>query len=227
MDADYSQIELRILAHYSEDPNLLKAFREGMDIHTMTASQVFHMAPEKVTSLERSRAKEVNFGIVYGMSEFGLSENLGISRKTAKLYIDSYFENYPNVKSFMEGKIQECRDQGYVTTVLGRKRFIPDIQASNFQVRSFAERTAMNTPIQGSAADLIKLAMLKVYREIKEKNLKSRLILQVHDELLVDTTPDEIEIIETLVKTNMEAALDLSVPMLVEIHAGPSWYETK
>lgn len=227
MDADYSQIELRILAHYSEDPNLLKAFREGMDIHTMTASQVFHMAPEKVTSLERSRAKEVNFGIVYGMSEFGLSENLGISRKTAKLYIDSYFENYPNVKSFMEGKIQECRDQGYVTTVLGRKRFIPDIQASNFQVRSFAERTAMNTPIQGSAADLIKLAMLKVYREIKERNLKSRLILQVHDELLVDTTPDEIDIIETLVKTNMEAALDLSVPMLVEIHAGPSWYETK
>lgn len=227
VDADYSQIELRILAHYSNDPNLIKAFREGLDIHTMTASQVFNMAPEKVTSLERSRAKEVNFGIVYGMSDFGLSENLGIPRKTAKLYIDSYFENYPNVKAFMEGKIQECRDQGYVTTLLGRKRFIPDIQASNFNVRSFAERTAMNTPIQGSAADLIKLAMIKVYREIKERQLKSRLILQVHDELLVDTVPEELEAVEALVKRNMEDAMALAVPMLVEIHAGPSWYETK
>ncbi len=227
VDADYSQIELRILAHYAEDPNLIKAFKEGIDIHTMTASQVFNMPFEKVTSLERTRAKEVNFGIVYGMSDFGLSENLGISRKMAKLYIDSYFENYPNVKGFMDGKIQECRDQGYVTTVLGRKRYIPDIQASNFNVRSFAERTAMNTPIQGSAADLIKLAMIKVYHEIKERGLKSRLILQVHDELIVDTAPDEIEIIDALVKVNMEEALSLSVPMLVEIHAGPNWYETK
>ncbi len=227
VDADYSQIELRILAHYSEDPNLLKAFREGMDIHTMTASQVFNMAPEKITSLERSRAKEVNFGIVYGMSDYGLAENLGIPRKTAKLYIDSYFDNYPNVKTFMDGKIQECRDQGYVTTILGRKRFIPDIQASNFNVRSFAERTAMNTPIQGSAADLIKLAMILVYREIKAKGLKSKLILQVHDELLVDTVPEELAIVEKLVKDNMEAAMDLLVPMLVEIHAGPNWYETK
>lgn len=227
VDADYSQIELRILAHYAEDPNLIKAFKEGIDIHTMTASQVFNMPFEKVTSLERTRAKEVNFGIVYGMSDFGLSENLGITRKMAKLYIDSYFENYPNVKGFMDGKIQECRDQGYVTTVLGRKRYIPDIQASNFNVRSFAERTAMNTPIQGSAADLIKLAMIKVYHEIKERGLKSRLILQVHDELIVDTAPDEIEIIDALVKVNMEEALNLSVPMLVEIHAGPNWYETK
>lgn len=227
VDADYSQIELRILAHYAEDPNLIKAFKEGIDIHTMTASQVFNMPFEKVTSLERTRAKEVNFGIVYGMSDFGLSENLGITRKMAKLYIDSYFENYPNVKGFMDGKIQECRDQGYVTTVLGRKRYIPDIQASNFNVRSFAERTAMNTPIQGSAADLIKLAMIKVYHEIKQRGLKSRLILQVHDELIVDTAPDEIEIIDALVKINMEEALSLSVPMLVEIHAGPNWYETK
>lgn len=227
VDADYSQIELRILAHYSEDPNLLKAFREGLDIHTMTASQVFNMAPEKITSLERSRAKEVNFGIVYGMSDYGLAENLNIPRKTAKLYIDSYFDNYPNVKTFMDSKIQECRDQGYVTTILGRKRFIPDIQASNFNVRGFAERTAMNTPIQGSAADLIKLAMILVYREIKAKGLRSKLILQVHDELLVDTVPEELEIVEKLVKDNMEAAMDLLVPMLVEIHAGPSWYETK
>lgn len=227
VDADYSQIELRILAHYSEDPNLIKAFKEGLDIHTITASQVFNMPLEKVTSLERGRAKAVNFGIVYGMSDFGLSENLGIPRKTAKLYIDSYFENYPNVKSFMEGKIEECRDQGYVTTVLGRRRYIPDIQASNFQVRSFAERTAMNTPIQGSAADLIKLAMIKVYREIEARNLKSKLILQVHDELIVDTAMDEVDMINELVKRNMEEALTLNVPMLVEIHSGPSWYETK
>lgn len=226
-DADYSQIELRILAHYSADPNLLKAFREGIDIHTMTASQVFNMPVEKITSLERSRAKEVNFGIVYGMSDFGLSENLGITRKMAKLYIDSYFENYPNVKAFMEGMIEACRDQGYVTTLLGRKRFIPDITASNFQVRSFAERTAMNTPIQGSAADLIKLAMIKVYRELKAKGLKSRLILQVHDELIVDTDPSEIEIVGEIVKRNMEDAMDLLVPLLVEIHSGPNWYETK
>lgn len=227
VDADYSQIELRILAHYSEDPNLIKAFKEGLDIHTITASQVFNMPVEKITSLERGRAKAVNFGIVYGMSDFGLSENLGIPRKTAKLYIDSYFENYPNVKSFMEGKIEECRDQGYVTTVLGRKRYIPDIQASNFQVRSFAERTAMNTPIQGSAADLIKLAMIKVYREIESRGLKSKLILQVHDELIVDTAIEEVDIINELVKRNMEDAMTLSVPMLVEIHSGPSWYETK
>lgn len=227
VDADYSQIELRILAHYSGDPNLIKAFKEGLDIHTITASQVFNMPLDKVTSLERGRAKAVNFGIVYGMSDFGLSENLGIPRKTAKLYIDSYFENYPNVKSFMEGAIEACRDQGYVTTLLGRRRYIPDIQASNFQVRSFAERTAMNTPIQGSAADLIKLAMILVYRELEERQLKSRLILQVHDELIVDTLPEELEVVTDIVKRNMEEAMSLLVPMLVEIHSGPSWYETK
>ncbi len=227
VDADYSQIELRILAHYSDDPNLVKAFNEGQDIHTITASQVFNMPVEKITSLERGRAKAVNFGIVYGMSDFGLSENLGIPRKTAKLYIDSYFENYPNVKSFMEGKIEECRDQGYVTTILGRRRYIPDIQASNFQVRSFAERTAMNTPIQGSAADLIKLAMIKVYNEIESRGLKSKLILQVHDELIVDTVIEEVEVIDEIVKRNMEDAMTLKVPMLVEIHSGPNWYETK
>lgn len=227
VDADYSQVELRILAHYADDPNLKKAFVEGIDIHTMTASQVFGMPVDKVTSLERSRAKEVNFGIVYGMSDFGLSENLGIPRKTAKLYIDSYFESYPNVKGFMDSKIEECRDQGYVTTILGRKRFIPDINASNFQVRSFAERTAMNTPIQGSAADLIKLAMIKVYQELKERQLKSKLILQVHDELIVDTVPEELEIVSELVKRNMQDALALKVPLLVDIHSGPSWYDTK
>lgn len=227
VDADYSQVELRILAHYADDPNLKKAFVEGIDIHTMTASQVFGIPVEKVTSLERSRAKEVNFGIVYGMSDFGLSENLGIPRKTAKLYIDSYFESYPNVKGFMDSKIEECRDQGYVTTILGRKRFIPDINASNFQVRSFAERTAMNTPIQGSAADLIKLAMIKVYQELKARGLKSKLILQVHDELIVDTVPEELEVVSELVKRNMQDAMSLHVPLLVDIHSGPSWYDTK
>lgn len=227
VDADYSQVELRILAHYADDPNLKKAFIEGIDIHTMTASQVFGIPVENITSLERSRAKEVNFGIVYGMSDFGLSENLGIPRKTAKLYIDSYFDNYPNVKGFMDSKIEECRDQGYVTTILGRKRFIPDINASNFQVRSFAERTAMNTPIQGSAADLIKIAMIKVYKELKERKLKSKLILQVHDELIVDTVPEELDIVSELVKRNMQEALELKVPLLVDIHSGQSWYDTK
>ncbi len=227
VDADYSQVELRILAHFTKDPNLIKAFKEGIDIHTMTASQVFDLPVEKVTSLERSRAKEVNFGIVYGMSDFGLSENLGIPRKTAKLYIDSYFEKYPNVKGFMDGTIELCRDQGYVTTILGRKRYMPDINASNFQLRSFAERTAMNTPIQGSAADLIKLAMILVYKEIKEKGLKSRLILQVHDELIVDTVPTELPVVEELLKRNMENALNLEVPLLVEAHSGASWYDTK
>ncbi len=233
IDADYSQIELRILAQMSGDDNLIKAFTENIDVHSMTASQVFDVALEDVTPLERSRAKEVNFGIVYGMSDFGLSENLGITRKEAKLYIENYFAKYPKVKEYMDSMVEYCKENGYVTTILNRRRYIPEIHHKNFNLRSFGERTAMNTPIQGSAADVIKIAMLKVYNAIKEKELKSKLILQVHDELIIDTHPDEIEIVKELLRENMETAADdimtesFKVPLKVDMNEGGSWYDTK
>jgi DNA polymerase-1 len=227
LDADYSQIELRILAHYAMDDLLIYAFKEHHDIHTLTAAQVFDLPVERVTSLERSRAKEVNFGIVYGMSDYGLSENLGISRKEAKLYIDNYFKKYPNVKKYLDDTIEKCRSLGYVTTLLNRKRFIPDINSKNFNIRSFAERTAMNTPIQGSAADIIKIAMVRVYRDLKEGGFRSRLILQVHDELLIDCVPDELEAVEVLLKRDMEEAIQLEVPLEIDMKSGANWYETK
>lgn len=234
IDADYSQIELRILAQMSGDDNLIKAFTENIDVHSMTASQVFDVALEDVTPLERSRAKEVNFGIVYGMSDFGLSENLGITRKEAKLYIENYFAKYPKVKEYMDSMVEYCKENGYVTTILNRRRYIPEIHHKNFNLRSFGERTAMNTPIQGSAADVIKIAMLKVYNAIKEKKeLKSKLILQVHDELIIDTHPDEIEIVKELLRENMETAADdimtesFKVPLKVDMNEGGSWYDTK
>jgi DNA polymerase-1 len=227
VDADYSQIELRILAHLSQDENLLKAYRENIDIHTLTASQVFDIPLDEVTSKERGEAKGVNFGIVYGISDYGLSENLRISRKKAKLYIENYFIKYSTVKSYLDKLVFDCRDKGYVETIMGRKRAIPEINASNFMRRNFAERTAMNTPIQGSAADIIKIAMIKVYRELKERNLSSKLILQVHDELIVDTTENEIEIVKDIVKRNMENAVELSIPLTVDMNVGDSWYETK
>jgi DNA polymerase-1 len=227
VDADYSQIELRILAHMSEDDNLLRAFNEEIDVHALTASQVFNLPLEEVSSLERSRAKEVNFGIVYGMSDFGLSENLNISRAEAKTYIDQYFEKYHKVKSFMDTTIERCREEGYVTTLFDRKRQIPEINHKNFNLRSFAERTAMNTPIQGTAADIMKIAMIKVHAELKERQLKSKLILQVHDELIVDTVSDELDIVKDIVERNMEEAAQLSVPLKVDLNVGNSWFETK
>lgn len=227
MDADYSQIELRVLAHMSEDPNLIKAFNENIDVHTMTASQVFGLPIEEVTSTERSRAKEVNFGIVYGMSDFGLAESLKISRYEAKEYIDQYFEKYKGVKKYMDDTVKECRENGYVKTIFNRRRYIPDIKNSNFNIRSFGERTARNTPIQGSAADIIKLAMIKVYNELNERNLKSKLILQVHDELIIDVFEDEIEIVEEILVNNMEKATKLIVPLKVDMKVGESWFETK
>jgi DNA polymerase-1 len=227
LDADYSQIELRILAHYAMDDLLIYAFKEHHDIHTLTAAQVFDLPVERVTSLERSRAKEVNFGIVYGMSDYGLSENLGISRKEAKLYIDNYFKKYPNVKKYLDDTIEKCRSLGYVTTLLNRKRYIPDIHSKNFNIRSFAERAAMNTPIQGSAADIIKIAMVRVYRDLKEGGFRSRLILQVHDELLIDCVPDELEAVEVLLKRDMEKAIQLEVPLEIDMKSGANWYETK
>jgi DNA polymerase-1 len=188
---------------------------------------VFGVPEEDVTSLERSRAKEVNFGIVYGMSDYGLSENLKISRKEAKEYIDGYFANYPNVKGYMDSQIDYCKENGFITTIFNRRRFIPEINSKNFNIRSFAERTAMNTPIQGSAADIIKIAMVKVYNKLKEENLKSRLILQVHDELIIDTDMDELEKVKEILVNSMESAAELLVPLSVDLNVGDSWYETK
>lgn len=227
LDADYSQIELRVLAHMSEDENLIKAFKEGEDIHTLTASQVFNVPVDEVTSLERGRAKAVNFGIVYGISDYGLSENLNITRKEAKKYIDEYLKKYKGVKGYMDRAIKDGKEKGYVTTIFNRRRYIPELKSRNFNVRSFGERTAMNTPIQGSAADIIKIAMIKVFNELKKQNLKSKLILQVHDELIIDVHKDEIEVVKKLLKENMENAIKLNVPLLVDMNIGDSWYDTK
>ncbi len=233
IDADYSQIELRVLAQMSEDANLIKAFSENIDVHAMTASQVFGVPIDAVSSLERSRAKEVNFGIVYGMSDYGLSENLKITRKEAKLYIDSYFDKYPKVKEYMDSIVAFCKENGYVTTLLNRRRYIPEINHKNFNLRSFGERTAMNTPIQGSAADIIKIAMLKVYKALKDEKLKSKLILQVHDELIIDTHPDEVDQVKKLLRENMENAAEdvieggFMIPLKVDMNVGDSWYDTK
>ncbi|TCO80010.1 DNA polymerase I [Marinisporobacter balticus] len=227
LDADYSQIELRVLAHISKDPNFIEAFHKEQDIHTATASKVFNMPMEEVTSLERSRAKAVNFGIVYGISDYGLSENLHITKKEAQKYIDEYFNKYTGVKAYMENIVIEGKEKGYVTTMLNRRRYIPELKDKNFNVRSFGERTAMNTPIQGSAADIIKIAMIKVYEELKNRNLKSKLILQVHDELIIEVHKDEIEEVKEILKSQMEHALHLDVPLKVDMNIGSSWYETK
>ncbi len=227
VDADYSQIELRILADMSDDPMLKKAYNEKIDIHALTASQVFETPLEDVTPLLRSRAKAVNFGIIYGMSDYGLSENLHIDRKTAKNYIDNYFKKYPNVKSFMNSTIEQCKETGYAETLFGRKRFIPEIKNKNYNIRQYGERMAMNTPIQGTAADIIKVAMVKVYHALKTENLKSQLILQVHDELIIDTLPEELERVKSLLRTCMREAADLSVPLVVDMQTGDSWYDAK
>lgn len=227
LDADYSQIELRVLAHLSNDPMLIEAFTNALDVHTLTASQVFHIPENEVTNLQRSRAKEVNFGIVYGMGDFGLSENLGISRKDAKLYIENYFKSYPRVKGFMDEIIEACKDNGYVETILNRRRAVPEINSSNFMLRSAAERIARNTPIQGSAADIIKLAMIKVYEALKSNGLKSKLILQVHDELILNVPQNELNQVKQILKSCMENAFNLSVPLKVDMNTGVNWYDAK
>ncbi len=227
VDADYSQIELRILADMSDDPMLKKAYTEEIDIHALTASQVFEVPLDEVTPLLRSRAKAVNFGIIYGMSDYGLSENLHIDRKTAKNYIDNYFKKYPNVKSFMKETVEKCKAEGYSETMFGRKRFIPEIGNKNYNIRQYGERMAMNTPIQGTAADIIKLAMVKVYKQLKAQKLKSELILQIHDELIIDTVPDELARVEELLRTCMREAAELSVPLVVDMQSGESWYDAK
>jgi DNA polymerase-1 len=224
---DYSQIELRVLAHISGDPVLKEAFIENQDIHTRTASEVFGVPMDQVDSEMRRRAKAVNFGIVYGISDFGLSRDLGITRKEAKLYIDSYFARYQGVADYLNRAVAEAKNTGYVTTMLNRRRYLPDIFSSNYNVRSFGERTAMNTPIQGSAADIIKVAMVQVFHLLEDKGYRSKMILQVHDELIFDVVPEELETLAKEIKTLMENAVALDVPLKVDLKWGKDWYQMK
>lgn len=227
VDADYSQIELRVLAHITGDVNMIEAFNKNEDIHASTASKVFGVPINEVTPLLRSKAKAVNFGIVYGIGDFSLSKDLGITRKEARAYIDGYLEKYANVKKYMHDIVVQGKEFGFVTTLFGRRRYLPELKSSNFNIRSFGERIAMNTPIQGSAADIIKIAMVKVYKELKARKLKSRLILQVHDELIIEAHVSEVEEVTTILKESMENAVKLSVPLSVEVKSGSNWYETK
>ena len=227
VDADYSQIELRILAHCSGDEQLIQAYREARDIHRMTASQVFHTPFDEVTDLQRRNAKAVNFGIVYGISSFGLSQDLSITRKEAAQYIEHYFETYPGIKKFLDDCVSNAKEKGYAVTLYGRRRPVPELKSSNFMQRNFGERVAMNAPIQGTAADIIKIAMIGVHGELKKRNLKSRLILQVHDELLIEADESEVDEVKEILKEQMEHAASLSVPLLVDMHTGKNWYEAK
>ncbi|EGL82123.1 DNA polymerase I [Caldalkalibacillus thermarum TA2.A1] len=225
--ADYSQIELRILAHLSQDQGLVEAFRQGEDIHTKTAMDVFHVKRDEVTPLMRRQAKAVNFGIIYGISDYGLSQNLNISRKEAKAFIERYFASYPGVKAYMDQIVKKAREDGYVTTLLHRRRYIPEINSCNFNLRSFAERTAMNTPIQGTAADIIKKAMVEIAERLKEEQLSSKLLLQVHDELVFEVPKSELETMMELVPQVMESTITLAVPLKVDLAYGPTWYDAK
>ncbi len=225
MDADYSQIELRVLAHLSGDEELISAYKSDQDIHKITASKVFNTPMDEVTPLQRRNAKAVNFGIVYGISSFGLSQDLSISRKEAAEYIEQYFATYPKVKEYLDKLVSDAKTNGYITTMFGRRRPIPELSSSNFMQRSFGERVAMNSPIQGTAADIIKIAMIKVWKALKEAGLKSKLILQVHDELLIETRENEIEEVKAILETNMRQAADLKVDLAVDLQVGPNWYE--
>ena len=226
-DADYSQIELRILAHMSGDERLIEAYRESRDIHATTASQVFHVPLEEVTPLQRRNAKAVNFGIVYGISAFGLSEDLSISRKEAKEYIERYFETYPKVKEFLDSLVKQGKEQGYVTTLYGRRRPIPEFKSSNFMQRQFGERVAMNSPIQGTAADIMKIAMIAVDRELRKRGLSSRIVLQIHDELLIETAENEVEEVKEILTDKMKHAANLKVSLEVDAKTGASWFDAK
>ncbi|CAM3790098.1 DNA polymerase I [Marinicrinis lubricantis] len=225
--ADYSQIELRILAHISKDEKLIEAFREDRDIHTKTAMDVFGVSAEQVDSEMRRRAKAVNFGIVYGISDYGLSQNLNITRKEAAAFIEQYFAVFQGVRAFMDDIVKQAKKDGYVSTLLHRRRYLPEINASNFNQRSFAERTAMNTPIQGTAADVIKLAMVQLYNRMQKEKVQSRMLLQVHDELVLEVPPNEMDLMERMVRETMENALELAVPLKVEVSSGKDWYEAK
>jgi DNA polymerase-1 len=225
LSADYSQIELRIMAHLCQDPGLLDAFGNNVDIHSATAAKVFGVSLDDVNSDMRRKAKMVNFGIIYGISAFGLAERLNIPRKEAASIIENYFIQYPLIKDYMDGAIEKARKLGYVETILGRRRYLRDINSQNQTVRGFAERNAINAPIQGSAADMIKLAMIRIHETLNNKKLRSRMVLQVHDELVFDVHKDEAEETKALVKELMENALPLSVPVLVEAGTGHNWLE--
>lgn len=227
VDADYSQIELRVLAHCSGDEQLIKAYREEADIHRITASQVFHVPFDEVTDLQRRNAKAVNFGIVYGISSFGLSQDLSITRKEAAKYIEDYFHTYPGIKAFLDDAVAHAKENGYVKTLFGRRRPVPELASSNFVQRSFGERVAMNAPIQGTAADIMKIAMIGVNKRLKEQKLKSRLVLQVHDELLIEAYHAEIDTVKEILREEMEQAASLDVPLEIDMHTGNNWYEAK
>ena len=227
IDADYSQIELRVLAHISKDEHMINAFKNNEDIHKQAASKVFKTPIEEVTKEQRSDAKAVNFGIVYGISDFGLGEQLGISRKKAKKYIEDYLNEYPGIKKFMEDIIEKAKEQGYVETLFNRRRYIPELQSKNYMVRQFGTRVAMNTPIQGTAADIMKIAMLKVNKELQKRELKSKIILQVHDEMMIEALENEKEEVKEILKSSMENAIKLDVPLIAEISEATNWYDCK
>lgn len=227
IDADYSQIELRVLAHISKDPNMIQSFKNDEDIHKQVASKVFNIPINEVTPNQRFQAKAVNFGIVYGISDYGLSEQIGVPIKEAKKYIEQYLEKYNGIKKFMNDIVEEAKEKGYVKTIYGRRRYVLEIKSTNYNIRQFGKRIAMNTPIQGTAADIIKIAMINVYKELKENKLKSKLILQVHDELLIDTKIKEKELVKKIVKKCMEEAAILKVPIKIDLSEGENWYEAK
>jgi len=226
-DADYSQIELRVLAHISGDENMIDAFNHDEDIHRQTASKVFNVPFEEVTPKQRSDAKAVNFGIVYGISDFGLGEQLGIGRKQAKEYIEQYLEKYEKIKEFMENMKEFAKEKGYVETLFNRRRYIPEMNSNNFMVRQFGARVAINTPIQGTAADIMKIAMIELYKQMKNKKLESKILLQIHDELLLEVKEEEKEIVKEILITSMENAMKLTVPLKVELSEANNWYEAK
>ena len=227
VSCDYSQVELRMLAHMAKEPALIEAFNEGMDIHTKTAMDIFHVAKDDVTSLMRRQAKAINFGIVYGMSGFGLAEQIGVSNAEANAFIDKYFASYPKIQSFMDETVEHARENGYVTTLYHRRRYIPELNDKNYMIREFGKRAAMNAPIQGSAADLIKIAMIRIFRRLLKENYQSRIILQIHDEVLLNVPKDELEAVSALIEEEMSNAMHLSVPLVSNLVSGETWYEAK
>ena len=227
VDADYSQIELRVLAHMSEDEHMIQAFKNNEDIHKQAASKVFKVPIDEVTKEQRSNAKAVNFGIVYGISDFGLGEQLGISRKIAKTYIDEYLEQYSGIKKYMENTIEQAKKDGYVETLFHRRRYIPELKSKNYMVRQFGNRAAMNTPIQGTAADIMKIAMIKVYNALKENNLKAKIVLQVHDEMMIEAPEEEIEKVKEILTNSMQSAAKLKVPLIADVSVAKNWYDCK
>ena len=225
--ADYSQIELRIMAHLSGDPGFIEAFHQGGDIHRQTAALIFGVPVEQVTSDMRARAKTINFATIYGQGPFALSRQLGISQDDAKTFIARYFERFAGVRAFLDRQVRLAREQGYVETLFKRRRYIPEIKDRNFNMRAYGERNAQNSPLQGSAADLIKLAMIRIHTAIGERALRSRMLLQVHDELVFETPPEELEPMGSLVKSQMENVVELRVPLVVDIGVGPNWLDAK